>query len=162
MKNELKVATSGDREIVISRTFDAPRKLVWEAMSKPELLKRWLTGPPGWQWAVCEDDLRPGGIYRWGWRGPDNAEMLMTGVYREVSPPERIVRTESFVFGCAPQAGEQLATLVLTEQLGKTQLTLTVLYPSREARDGALASGMDKGLSFGYDLLDGILAESKS
>ncbi len=158
MKNTLSVKTPTDREIVLTRVFDAPRRLVWDAMAKPELLKRWLSGPPGWEWSQCDDDLRAGGSFRWAWRGPNGAEMAMTGVYREVAPPERIVRTESFTFGCAPQAGEQLATLVLVEKDGQTLLTLTVLYPSKEARDGAVASGMDRGVAAGYDRLDEILA----
>lgn len=157
MKNTLKVATSGDREIVITRDFDAPRDLVWETMSRPELLKRWLFGPPGWEMTTCEDDPRVGGKFRWAWSGPDGAAMSMTGEYREIVPPERAVRTESFETGCIPQMGEQLATLVLTEAGGKTTLTLTVLYPSKEARDGALASGMEHGMAAGYDRLDDIL-----
>jgi len=158
MKNTLKVTTPTDREIVMTRVFDAPRRLVWDAMSKPELIKRWLFGPPGWTMTVCEDDQRVGGEFRWAWRGPDGQEMAMRGVYREVVPPERVVRTESFEVGCAPQAGEQLAAIVLTEQDGKTMLKLTVLYPSKEARDGAVASGMEKGVAAGYDRLDEILA----
>src|SRR5262245_22698927 len=151
VKNVLNVTTPTDREIVITRQFEAPRRLVWDALAKPELLKRWLFGPPGWEMTLCEDDLRPGGVLRWAWRGPEGAEMMMTGVYREVVPPERIVRTESYLVGCAPQSGEQLATLVLTEKGGKTLLTLTVSYPSKEARDGAIASGMDRGIAAGYD-----------
>ena len=158
MRNALKVVTSGDREVVITRTFDAPRALVWDTMSRPELLKRWLFGPPGWAMTVCEEDPRVGGTFRWAWSGPDGAAMSMSGVYREIVPPERAVRTESFDTGCAPQMGEQLATLVLTEQGGKTLLTLTVRYPSKEARDAALASGMEHGMAAGYDRLDGILA----
>jgi len=126
-------------------------------MSKPEFLRRWLLGPPGWTMTVCENDLRVGGAFRHAWRGPDGVEMAMRGVYREVVRPERIVRTETFDFGCAPQAGEQLGTLVLTERGGLTTLTLTVLYPSKEARDGAVASGMERGLAAGYDRLDEIL-----
>jgi uncharacterized protein YndB with AHSA1/START domain len=158
MKNTLKVTAAGDREIVITRDFDAPRTLVWDAMSRPELLRRWLFGPGGWELTTCEDDQRVGGQFRWEWSGPEGAEMAMSGVYREVVPPERCVRTETFESGCIPQMGEQLATLVLTDKGEQTTLTLTVLYPSKEARDGALASGMDKGLGAGYDRLDEILA----
>src|SRR5439155_25403833 len=106
----LKVTTPTDREIVMTRVFDAPRGLVFDAMTKPELLKRWLFGPPGWSMVVCEDDPRVGGAFRWVWRGPDGAEMAMRGVYREVVPPERIVRTESFEVGWAAQADEQVGT----------------------------------------------------
>ena len=162
MKNTLKVTTPTDREIVMTRDFDAPRSLVWETMSKPELLKRWLFGPPGWEMVACEDDPRVGGSFRWAWRGPDGAEMVMTGVYREVVAPERVVRTESFEIGCAPQMGEQLATLVLAEQGSKTKLTLTLLYPSREARDATIASGMEHGVAAGYDRLDELLATAES
>jgi uncharacterized protein YndB with AHSA1/START domain len=158
MKDTLKVTTSGDREIVVTRDFDAPRELVWEAMSRPELLRRWLLGPPGWEMTACEDDQRVGGSFRWEWSGPDGAVLTMTGVYREVVPPERCVRTEAFESVSMPPMGEQLATLVLAERAGKTSLTLTVLYPSKEARDGALAHGMDRGLAAGYDRLDEVLA----
>jgi uncharacterized protein YndB with AHSA1/START domain len=159
MKHTLKVSTPTDREIVLIRVFDAPRQLVFDAMSKPELLQRWLLGPPGWSMVVCENDLRVGGAFKHTWRTADGTEMTMIGTYREVTPPERIVRTETFTFGCASQSGEQLAALVLTEQGGKTTLTLTVLYPSKEARDGAIASGMERGVAAGYDRLDDILKE---
>lgn len=158
MKNTLKVITPTDREIVMTRVFDAPRRLVFEAMTKPETLKCWLFGPPGWTMTACEDDPRAGGTFRWAWRGPDGTEMAMKGVYREVVPPERIVRTESFEFGCDSQGGEQLGTLILTEKDGKTTLTLTVLYPSKEARDATIASGMEHGVAAGYDRLDELLA----
>jgi uncharacterized protein YndB with AHSA1/START domain len=157
MRNTLKVEAVGDREIVISRDFDAPRALVWDAMSRPELLKRWLSGPPGWELTACEEDQRVGGTFRWEWRGPDGAALTMSGVYREIVPPERCVRTETFASACFPQMGEQLATLVLADRGERTALTLTVAYPSKEARDGALAGGMDKGLGAGYDRLDAIL-----
>src|SRR4029079_5404082 len=153
MKNSLKLTTPSGREIVVTRVFDAPRDLVWDTMSKPELLKRWLFGPPGWEMTVCEDDPRAGGKFRWEWRGPEGVGMVMTGTYLEVVPPERSVRTETFETGCVPQAGEQRSTLVLTEQDGKTTLTITILYPSKEARDGAAASGMEYGMSAGYDRL---------
>jgi len=92
--NTLKVTTPSDREIVMTRVFDAPRHLVFEALSKPELVKQWLLGPPGWTMPVCEVDLRVGGAYRFLWRGPDGAEMGSRGVFREVVPPERLVATE--------------------------------------------------------------------
>src|SRR4051795_770532 len=140
MRNALKVTTPTDREIVINREFNAPRELVWDAMSRPELLKRWLFGPPGWEMTVCEEDARVGGTFRWVWSGPGGVLMTLTGVYREVVPPERCVRTEVFDSVCVPGGGEQLATLVLTDLGGRTGLTVTVLYDSKEARDGAAAS----------------------
>lgn len=161
MNTTLKITTPSDREIVISRTFDAPRRLVWQAMSRPEFLKRWLFGPPGWSMTICDEDQKVGGKFRYAWSNVDGREMAMSGIYREVVAPERVVRTESFEFGCEAQAGEQVGTMVLTEQGGKTIMTLTVLYPSKEARDGALSSGMDQGLDAGYSRLDEILESLK-
>jgi uncharacterized protein YndB with AHSA1/START domain len=156
----LKITTPTDREIVMTRVFNAPRTLVYDAMAKPELLMRWLSGPPGWSMVECENDHRVGGAFRHKWRGADGTEMMMRGVYRDVVPPERIVRTESFEFGCTPQAGEQLCTLVLEEQGGVTTLTLTVLYPSKEARDATIASGMERGVAASYDKLADLLASN--
>jgi uncharacterized protein YndB with AHSA1/START domain len=162
MKNTgtLRVTTPGDREIVITRVLDAPRHLVWDALSKPELIRRWLLGPPGWTMELCDNDQRVGGTFRHVWRGPDGQEMAMHGVYREVVPPERVSRTESFDFGCDGQAGEQLGTLVLTEQAGTTLMTITVLFPSKEARDATIASGMEHGVAASYDRLEALLASS--
>jgi uncharacterized protein YndB with AHSA1/START domain len=154
----LQVTTPTDREVVLTRVFDAPRSLVFDAMARPELLKRWLLGPPGWSMVECENDLKVGGAFLHVWRRTDGTEMAMRGVYLEVVPPERIVRTESFTFGCDAQAGEQVGTLVLTERDGKTTLTLTVLYPSKEARDATLASGMEHGVAASYDRLADILS----
>src|SRR5260370_10234727 len=156
----LKVTTPTDCEIVLTRVFDAPRSLVFNAMDKPELLKRWLLGPPGWSMVECENDLKVGGAFRDVWRRSDGTEMAMRGVYREVVPPERIVRTESFEFGCDAQAGEQVGTLVLREQGGKTTLTLRVLYPSKEARDATIASGMEHGVAASYDPLAALVASA--
>src|SRR6476660_5391008 len=100
MSNQLSVTTPSDLEIVLTRSFNAPRNLVWEAMSKPELLKQWLFGPPGWSMTQCEDDLRVGGEFRWAWSGPGGAGMAMHGVYRELIPSNRMARTEIFDFGC--------------------------------------------------------------
>jgi uncharacterized protein YndB with AHSA1/START domain len=152
----LKVTTPTDREIVMTRVFDAPRQLVFDAMNEPELLKRWLLGPPGWEMVVCEIDLKVGGAFRHVWRRQDGTEMGMGGVYREIVPPERISRTESF----DDYPGESLATVVLTEKGGKTTLTLTVLYPSKEARDATLASGMEHGVAASYDRLAEMLAST--
>jgi uncharacterized protein YndB with AHSA1/START domain len=160
MKNsgKLKLTTPADREIVLTRVFDAPRHLVIQALSQPELVKRWMLGPPGWSMTVCELDMKPGGTYRHVWRNTDGTEMSMRGVYREVSLPDRIVRTESFEFGCAPQSGEQLVTVVLTEKEGKTTLITSILYPSKEARDAVIASGMEYGVGLSYDRLEEIVA----
>ena len=159
MKNpgNLQLTTRGDREIVMTRDFNAPRTLVFDAFTKPELLKQWLLGPPGWTMPVCEIDLRVGGAYRYVWRQiSDGQEMGMGGVYREISAPERVVYTERFDEAWYP--GEAVGTLVLVEQGGKTTVTQTVLYQSREARDAVLKSGMEKGVAASYDRLDEVLA----
>ncbi len=154
----LKVTTPTEREIAMTRVFDAPRNLVFDAYTKPELVKRWLGVIGGWSWAVCEIDLRVGGAYRYVWRGPDGAEMGMGGVYREIVAPERIVATESFDQSWYP--GSAVSTLVLVEQGGRTTLTLTVRYQSREARDAVLKSPMEQGMAAGFDKLAELLAST--
>src|SRR5262249_43376249 len=153
---KMKLMTRGDREIVVTRVFNASRALVFDAMTKPELLKRWLTGAPGWSMVVCEVDLRVGGKYRWVWRGPDGAEMGMGGVHREIVPPERIVCTQ--LFDQDWTGGEAVGTLVLTEKDGQTTLTNTILYASREAREAVLKAPMEQGMAMGYDQLEALLA----
>jgi uncharacterized protein YndB with AHSA1/START domain len=152
----LRVTTPTDREIALTRVFDAPRDLVFEACTKPELLKRWLLGPPGWSLPVCEIDLKVGGALRFVWRGPDGTEMGMSGVYREIAPPERLVHTE--LFDADWTGGETLVTTVLREQAGRTTLTSTVRYSSREARDAARRTGMEQGVAASYDRLAEMLA----
>jgi len=160
----LEVTTSGDREIVMTRLFSAPRKLVWDAMTRPELLARWLSGPPGWSMTACQNELREGAAFRWAWHSPDGRELLMCGVHREIVPPERIVRTESFAGDSDAKQGEQLATLTLTERDGpgprgkQTALSLTLRYASRQARDASLASGVAQNMNAAYDALDELLA----
>ena len=154
----LKVTTPSDREIMMTRVFDAPRGMVFDAMTKPELLKRWLSGPPGWSMAVCEIDLKVGGTLRYVWHNTNGSVMGMSGVYREIEAPERIVSTEQFDDPWYP--GEAVGTLVLVEQGGKTTLTSTVLYASKEARDGVLKSGMEQGVAAGYDKLEEMLASA--
>ena len=159
MKNPLKIAPSGDRDLVITRVFDAPRRLVYDAHTKPELVRQWLLGPPGWTMPVCEMDVRVGGKYRWVWKSErDGTTMGMGGVYREVNAPERIVSTEKFDEAWYP--GESLNTLVLVEQGGRTTLTQTMRYESREARDEVLKSGMEKGVTASYDRLADLLAST--
>jgi len=152
---KLKVTTPSDREIAMTRVFDGPRKLVFDAWTKPELVRRWLLGPPGWTMPVCEIDLRVGGAYRFEWLGQDGTRMGMGGVYREIVIPERIVNTQ--LFDVDWTGGETLGTLLLTEQGGKTTLTNSVLYSSREARDAALRTRMAEGVEAGYARLDELL-----
>ena len=155
--NRVKVTPQGDREFVITRSFAAPRALVFDAFSKPEMVKQWLHGPPGWTLSVCEIDLRVGGKYRYVWSNFSQADMGMGGVYKEVKRPERIVNTEKFE--PAWYAGEALSTMVLTEEKGITLMTLTARYGSKKTRDEILASPMEGGLEFSYQELDALLAK---
>jgi uncharacterized protein YndB with AHSA1/START domain len=161
MKNtgDLIVTTPSDREIAMTRIFNAPRHLIYEAWTKPELLKRWLGVFGGWKMTVCEIDLKVGGAYRYVWRGPDGAEMGMRGIYREIVPAERIVCTE--VFDVPWYEGEALDTLTFVEQNGKTTATTTVLYASKAVRDAVLISPMEHGVEAGYDQLAKILASGE-
>ena len=158
MKNtgNLKITTPTDREIAMTRVFDAPRRLVYDAHTKPELVKQWLGVFGGWSLDVCEIDLRVGGSFRYVWRGTDGKEMGMRGVYREIVPAERIVATETF--DDPWYEGEAVGTTEFGEQGGKTTLTTTVRYVSREVRDAVLKTPMEHGLAASYDKLAGILA----
>jgi uncharacterized protein YndB with AHSA1/START domain len=149
------LTTPSEREIALTRVFDAPRALVYEALTTPEILKRWFGLQPGWSLAVCEMDLKVGGSYRWEWHGPNGTVMGVSGVFQEVAPPERVCQTERFDEPWYP--GGALVTLALAEDAGKTTLTLTVLYESQEARDGVLKTPMQCGLAAGYDRLAELL-----
>jgi uncharacterized protein YndB with AHSA1/START domain len=150
------ISAHGDREIVVTRVFDAPRQLVFDAYTKPELVRRWLLGPDGWSMPVCEIDLRVGGKYRYVWRNDSNGkEMGMGGVYREVVAPERFVATEIFDEAWSP--GEAVDTIAFVDREGKTTMTQTILYDSQETRDAVLKSPMQKGMAMSYDRLEGFL-----
>ena len=150
----LTFTTPSDREVMMTRVFDAPSRLVFDAWTNPEHVPRWMLGPEGWTMPVCEIDLRPGGTWHFVWHHADGRDMEMRGTYREVQPPTRLVSTESWG-GDWP---ETVNTLVLTEQNGKTTAKLTILYPSMEARDNALKSGMKEGMVLTFMRLDKHLA----
>jgi uncharacterized protein YndB with AHSA1/START domain len=150
------VTTPSDREIVLTRLFDAPRRLVFEAMTRPEHVRRW--------WGIlddkhsvpiCEIDLRPGGAWRFVGRGP-MGEYGFHGVYREIAPPDRVVFTE--IYDPFPDV-ESVVTSIFTEENGKTRLTVKCLYPSVEVRDMVLGTGMAKGAAISYDRLEDVVAE---
>jgi uncharacterized protein YndB with AHSA1/START domain len=139
-----------DREIVITRVFDAPRSLVFEAWTKPEHVRNWY-GLRSLETIVCDIDLRVGGRWRWGQADPDGQEIVFSGEYLEISPPERLVYTESFEQ--MPGGDPVVTTLVFDEHEGRTTLTSTSVWPSKEIRDAALASGMEHGVVETYDRL---------
>jgi uncharacterized protein YndB with AHSA1/START domain len=149
--DSFKATTPSDREIVMTRLFDAPRHLVFEAMSKPEHVRRWWgLLDERYSVPVCEIDLRVGGAWRFVGRGP-KGEFGFHGVYREIAPPERIVFTE--IFDPFPDV-ESVVTSVLTEEAGKTRFTVTCLYPTQEVRDMVLGTGMAGGAAISYDRLE--------
>jgi uncharacterized protein YndB with AHSA1/START domain len=169
MPKPVQVSTPNDREVVVTREFDAPRQLVWDAHTKPELLKRWLLGPDGWSMPYCTVDLRVGGKFRYVWRNDaSGAEFGSFGVHQEIVPLERIVSTERMDgldgqpldYENPVEVGEPaLNTLTLVERDGRTILTHSGLFPSKEIRDMAVQSGMTDGMATGYDRLDSLLEE---
>lgn len=154
-RGALQITTPSDREIVMTRVFDAPRELVYEAFTTPELLKRWLGVHAGWTFAVCEVDIRTGGGYRYVWRRDDGYEMGMRGFCSEVVPPERIVASEKFDH--AWYEGNCLSTVTFVERDGRTTLRMALLYDSKAIRDAVLASPMESGIAAGYNTLAALL-----
>jgi uncharacterized protein YndB with AHSA1/START domain len=143
-----------DREVIITRVVDAPRRLVFDAWTSPKHIPQWMGYPEGWTMPVCEIDLRPGGAWHYVWRRNDGGgELSMSGTVREVSAPERLVTTESW----GPEWPETLNTLVLSEMGGQTTITLSILYPSKQARDAALQTGMKDGLDQSFARLEALL-----
>ena len=153
----MRLTMPSDREVVLTRVFDAPRRLVFEAFTRPEHLRRWF-GPRGFTLPVCEIDLRVGGGWRYVLRGPDGGEMGMKGVYREIVPSERLVSTEAYDIPGMGWTPESIVTTTLDERDGRTTLTSRVLYQSIEHRDGHVNSGMEAGASETFDRLAELLA----
>ena len=158
------VSLPSDREVLVTRSFHAERELVWEAYTTPELVKRWLLGPPGWTMPVCEMDVRPGGTFRWLWRSEEDGKQFgFHGRFTEVERPTKIRHTESYdpgdIGGNMGEAGEATVTLTLTEKGGVTTLWTLIDYGSREARDAAMSTGMTDGMEMSYQKLEELLAE---
>ena len=155
-EHQLEVTTPTDREIVMTRVFDAPRELVFDAFTKPEIVKRWLLAPEGWSLAACDIDLRVGGGFRYVWRnGADGQEFVVSGVYTEIARPARVVHTEQMNDPALP--GESLETWTFDERDGATTFTMTLAYDSIEACKSALEAGME-GNAACYDRLAELLA----
>jgi uncharacterized protein YndB with AHSA1/START domain len=160
MNNETIVERTGDRELTVTRTFNAPAHIVFDAWTKPELLKRWWAPKSfGVSLFECEQDLRVGGAYRYAFgRDPKNPEVF-TGRYLEVNPPSRLVLTQ--VYERMPDAGEAVVTAAFEESEGQTRLTLRQLFPSKEALEGALSSGMERGMRVTLDQLGELVASMR-
>ncbi len=156
------VSTPSDTEVQVQRSFDSPAELVWRAYTEPELIRRWMLGPPGWSMPVCEMDVRVGGQYRWRWRSDeDGQEFGFHGEFREVEPAAKIVHTEIFDTGDLDESmGEKgaLVTTTFSEQGDVTAVLTLIQYASQEDRDAALATGMTDGMEMSYQRLDEVLA----
>ncbi len=157
----LQISTPTDTTIVLTRTFDAPLRLVWAAMFTPDKMRRWMLPPPGWTMTICECEPRVGGALRLAWKN-EEADPVMTlqGVFTEVVPHERIVHTETMALGSGQTIGKLVETHEFAEKGGVTTMRITQAYDSKEARDGAIASGMDEGMEAGYKQLDAVLAQA--
>jgi uncharacterized protein YndB with AHSA1/START domain len=161
--DKAQVTLPSDREVQVTRSFRAPRTLVYRAYTDPQLVRRWLLGPPGWSMPVCEMDVRVGGQFRWRWRSEANgSEFGFTGTFRELQPPSRIVHTEGYdpgsVGGGYP-GNDAIVTITFTENAGVTTMTTLIDFGSKEARDAAVATGMTGGMEQSYQLLDQLLVE---
>jgi len=159
--DKAQVTLPSDREVKVTRSFKAPRALVYRAHTEPDLVRRWLLGPPGWWMPVCEMDVRVDGKYRWRWRNDqDGSEFGFSGTFREVKAPERLVHSEAYepgtVGGSFP-GNDALVTVTFTEDGGVTTLTSLIDFGSKEARDAAMATGMTDGMEQSYQLLDKVL-----
>ena len=161
--DKAEVTLPSDREVQVVRSFKAPRALVYRAYTEPELVRQWLLGPPGWSMPVCDMDVRVGGSYRWRWRShEDNSEFGFAGTFREIQPPERLVHTEAYdpgTVGGGFPGQEAIVTVTFTEAGGMTMMTTLIDFGSKEARDGAVATGMTDGMEQSYQLLDRLLVE---
>ena len=152
MPKSVEVTTPSEREIKVMRRFDAPARLVFDFHTKPEHVQKWLLGPAGWSMPICEIDLRVGGRYRFVWHNDESGvEFGVSGEYREIAAPSRIVQIER-MDGCE---GEVKGTLTLSEAGGRTTLSVNLEFESKELRDRALKSGMTNGMATSYDRLEG-------
>ncbi len=155
----LQISTPTDTTIVLTRMFDAPRRLVWQAMFTPDKMRRWMLPPPGWTLTVCECDARVDGALSLAWKS-DEADPVMTlrGVFTEMVLHEHAVHTETMALGSGQVVGSLVEKHAFAEQGDVTAMTITQTYASKEDRDGAIASGMDQGMEACYQQLDEVLA----
>lgn len=157
--HHLQISTPTDTTIVLTRSFDAPVRLVWEAMFTPDKMRRWMLPPPGWTMTICECEPHVGGRLRVAWKDADaDPVMTLEGVFTEVVPHERIVHTETMKLGSGETVGSLVETHEFAEEDGVTKMRITQTYASKAARDAAIASGMDEGMEAGYAQLDRLLA----
>lgn len=164
MPAQAQVTSPSDREVQVTRQFNAPRQLVWDAHTKPELMHKWL-GYDGWDMPVREMDVRVGGKYRWQWKNKeDGSQFGFFGVFTEVSAPSKLTHEQYFdpgdVGGTMPVGDPCVVSLQLSEREGVTTLVCTMRFASREARDNAVSTGMTDGMEFSYTRLDDLCSGS--
>ena len=163
MIDKAEVTLPSDREVKVTRSFKAPRALVYRAYTEPELVQRWMIGPSGWSMPICEMDVRVGGLYRWRFRNDENGrEFGFAGTFREVQPPSRLVHTEAYdpgTVGGGQPGNDAFVTVTLDEDGGMTTVTTVIDFGSKETRDAVLATGMTGGMEKSYQRLDALFAE---
>ena len=156
----LQLSTPTETTIVMTRAFDAPRRLVWQAMFTPDRMRRWMLPPPGFTITTCECDTRVGGALELAWKSAEaDPVMTLRGVFTEVVLHERAVHTELMALGSGQVVGSLVEKHEFAEQGGVTTMRITQTYASKEARDGALDSGMDQGMEACYAQLDAVLTQ---
>lgn len=166
INSKAQVSLPSDTEVRVARDFKAPRRLVWQAHTDPQLFQRWIGGYPGWSMPVCEMDVRVGGKYRWSWRSDeDGKEFGFYGDYREVDAPEKIVQAEYYdpgTLGGPMPTSPAITRTTFTENNGITTLVTLIRYDSKESRDGAISTGMTDGMETSYQRLDELVAEQQA
>lgn len=157
---DLQIATPTDTTIVLTRMFNAPRRLVWEAMFTPDKMRRWMLPPPGWTLTLCHCEARVGGKLSLAWKSDEeDPAMTLRGVFTEVALHERAVHTETMALGSGQTVGSLLEQHEFAENGDFTRMCITQTYDSKDARDGAISSGMDQGMEACYQQMDALLAQ---
>ena len=166
MPTPAEVTSPSDREVRVVRRFNAPRQLVWDAHTKPELVSRWQ-GYDSWDMPVCDMDVRVGGKYRWQWKNrQDGKQFGFFGTFIEVHAPSKITHEQYFdpgnIGGAMPVGDPCIVSLELSEQNGVTTLVCNLAFASKEARDAAVSTGMTDGMEYSYKRLDDLFAKNAS
>lgn len=154
----LKLATPSTLELQLMRFFKAPRSLVFDCWTRPEMIRRWLTGPEGWTMSVCTVDLKPGGQYRYEWRHRDGPTMGLTGTFIAIAAPDSLVSEERFDEDWT--GGATHNRIDFSDDADGTLYTHTIRYTSEAARDAAMRTGMADGMEAGFAHLDAVLAQA--
>lgn len=162
-KGQMTIELAGDLEIIFRRTFNGPARIVFDAWTKPELVRRWWAPAGlGVSMVSCEADVRVGGAYRYVIKAHGSPEMAFSGIYTELTPPTRLVHTQVFeptASGSNPDDGELVVTVTFEEMAGRTHVTSRAVAPTKEVRDAIVASGMETGARMTWDQLDEVVVD---